>query len=131
MFFIIHLDRRETPPRAWGRRTAPRCSGPFEGNTPTGVGKTFSALPRSICPKKHPHGRGEDQRPGGLFTCQEETPPRAWGRLNSKNIISRSRRNTPTGVGKTYGLFCFFAGTQKHPHGRGEDKSQIRFAILR
>ncbi len=53
-------NRRETPPRAWGRPHLPRLGHNSFRNTPTGVGKTLQpAGPRCIA-QKHPHGRGED-----------------------------------------------------------------------
>ncbi|SMG66899.1 hypothetical protein BMETH_764_2 [methanotrophic bacterial endosymbiont of Bathymodiolus sp.] len=52
--------QRETPPRAWGRRSVASIScSPF-GNTPTGVGKTLGYLKTPARLGKHPHGRGED-----------------------------------------------------------------------
>ena len=51
----------ETPPRAWGRLlNGNNISGP-EGNTPTGVGKTFTSFFVYGGARKHPHGRGEDR----------------------------------------------------------------------
>ena len=49
-------------------------------NTPTGVGKTQTANNGAGGTKKHPHGRGEDQKLLSSFICISETPPRAWGR---------------------------------------------------
>ncbi len=50
----------ETPPRAWGR--LPSLANPvnMNGNTPTGVGKTWPTTPELTTTQKHPHGRGED-----------------------------------------------------------------------
>ena len=31
-------------------------------------------------------------------------------------------RNTPTGVGKTFPIFSCLYMSEKHPHGRGEDR---------
>ena len=70
---------------------------------------------------KHPHGRGEDfpKMRDGIFS--RETPPRAWGRLREKDIMSKGFRNTPTGVGKTKITTRPTDILWKHPHGRGED----------
>ena len=91
----------ETPPRAWGRPDVCWTDPPYNGNTPTGVGKTSrNPMLREIM-EKHPHGRGEDRRTRQGAGRNGETPPRAWGRLS---IAARARmavRNTPTGVGKT------------------------------
>ncbi len=72
--------RRETPPRAWGRRPDRGCERGLHGNTPTCVGKT--RLPggsKNAC-WKHPHVRGEDHMKAGSISGLSETPPRAWGR---------------------------------------------------
>ncbi len=111
----------ETPPRAWGRPNdgcEPRMG---FGNTPTGVGKTHSRGLRASLAAKHPHGRGEDERAAHLDPVDGETPPRAWGRLPRMRPLPWSRRNTPTGVGKTPYTLGYRRGTWKHPHGRGED----------
>ena len=50
----------ETPPRAWGRLDMAARQGCRTGNTPTGVGKTRERSSRRWLPRKHPHGRGED-----------------------------------------------------------------------
>ncbi len=70
-------------------------------NTPTGVGKTVFARSCDPMIRKHPHGRGEDEREGVPFRRPVETPPRAWGRLAVALGDIRTARNTPTGVGKT------------------------------
>ena len=91
----------ETPPRAWGRHAlaCPRTTG--VRNTPTGVGTTPSLSPEGAGGWKHPHGRGDDI----LMTFAEllvlETPPRAWGRLNTDKRTTLDHGNTPTGVGTT------------------------------
>ena len=52
-------------------------------------------------PEKHPHVRGEDTF--GLIWQRNtpETPPRAWGRHQTKDNELVKARNTPTCVGKT------------------------------
>ena len=52
----------ETPPRVWGRPSAPSALSASTGNTPTGVGKTRHVVPRHPPDGKHPHGCGEDSR---------------------------------------------------------------------
>ncbi len=52
---------RETPPRAWGRPALLLPKATPLRNTPTGVGKTIYPHQISVLPRKHPHGRGEDQ----------------------------------------------------------------------
>ena len=115
-----HLDQ-ETPPRAWGRPRIPCLLPSAIGNTPTGVGKTNLLYVPSALAKKHPHGRGEDFSPAVQQAGGEETPPRAWGRLQSSSMQVAKVRNTPTGVGKTFRCGHDNRPNRKHPHGRGED----------
>ena len=112
---------RETPPRAWGRLITRIVTGRATRNTPTGVGKTHVGLLPHIPREKHPHGRGEDQRPRCLTGWSMETPPRAWGRPGRNGRRNGDGGNTPTGVGKTGAESVKLARTKKHPHGRGED----------
>ena len=113
----------ETPPRAWGRPNEPLIEGSFSGNTPTGVGKTRPRATAHNPTGKHPHGRGEDDIHSEKLDGGEETPPRAWGRLDGTAIDSLHRGNTPTGVGKTTAKAYTPRSVEKHPHGRGEDPS--------
>ena len=117
----FHWQRKETPPRAWGRLTRRRAKLIARGNTPTGVGKTTDNIRQSTTCEKHPHGRGEDLilGPNGLPVV--ETPPRAWGRPIFQQTVRLSPGNTPTGVGKTDMSPRDFPAIRKHPHGRGED----------
>ncbi|SMG63121.1 conserved hypothetical protein [methanotrophic bacterial endosymbiont of Bathymodiolus sp.] len=71
------------------------------GNTPTGVGKTYSSIFLNVSQEKHPHGRGEDRHNSANIYKNGETPPRAWGRLLRLYFARARNRNTPTGVGKT------------------------------
>ncbi len=132
---------KETPPRAWGRRSCFPSRDAGGRNTPTGVGKTPTSRHIRRGLQKHPHGRGEDGLPLGFLGLYRETPPRAWGRLDvliemaadeetpprawgrphqhlTQHVVPR---NTPTGVGKTAFLSSVSHLSQKHPHGRGED----------
>ena len=93
--------KSETPPRAWGRQQPFRKFQKYDRNTPTGVGKTKSADPRSPGYGKHPHGRGEDAVLEIVARSGGETPPRAWGRLAAVSVLVSVAGNTPTGVGKT------------------------------
>ena len=111
----------ETPPRAWGRHDVKKPDGRAEGNTPTGVGKTFTFDPDVASSWKHPHGRGEDPLVPLPINEEEETPPRAWGRLKRKQPTDDLDGNTPTGVGKTTASTTAAMNIKKHPHGRGED----------
>ena len=96
-------NRRETPPRAWGRLV-----------------KSFSLF---FVAQKHPHVRGEDEYLYKEASGQRETPPRAWGRRIGNLRGSHKSRNTPTCVGKTLPNLSPEALRQKHPHVRGEDRA--------
>src|SRR5690606_9242548 len=91
----------ETPPRAWGRRTAGCAIHLCAGNTPTCVGKTAFRRGGSYRKRKHPHVRGEDATINGECVSCMETPPRAWGRRQSLCVRCTPKGNTPTCVGKT------------------------------
>ena len=115
----------ETPPRAWGRQGLAIKATNFLRNTPTGVGKTYLTFAAKQLNQKHPHGRGEDDRISSPSRTMMETPPRAWGRPDSRLLITSSLGNTPTGVGKTLPPSTAIGIPWKHPHGRGEDQVSI------
>ena len=117
---ILRRDA-ETPPRAWGRLTNLHRGGLSRRNTPTCVGKTVCYLGHLSARGKHPHVRGEDWARLSRYTCNTETPPRAWGRQNHTQWLSAMAGNTPTCVGKTKRHIERVAAQEKHPHVRGED----------
>ena len=121
-FTIFRIEKRETPPRAWGRRLRLSNRRGSWGNTPTGVGKTLQLVADKSLSGKHPHGRGEDKHQVQTIGYYQETPPRAWGRLHKRKQLQRVIGNTPTGVGKTDNRHASDEPQQKHPHGRGEDR---------
>jgi hypothetical protein len=77
---IRGMREAETPPRAWGRHQQGGVGVLKSGNTPTGVGKTRRLSRALPSPRKHPHGRGEDEPTHLIIKRCAETPPRAWGR---------------------------------------------------
>ena len=99
-------DGSETPPRAWGRH--PRNALKLNGD------------------EKHPPGRGEDMYTAARIVFAIETPPRAWGRAVSGERDCGQRGNTPPGVGKRNTYTRIRMTDQKHPHGRGEERSGSR-----
>ena len=114
-------QRRETPPRTWGRPVQGEGRAPICGNTPTHVGKTLfrpQDVPRE---EKHPHARGEDVSDGTTRGQYRETPPRTWGRHTHQMALRMKERNTPTHVGKTSAGRPAAYRRWKHPHARGED----------
>ena len=91
----------ETPPRVWGRpRVSPNSANQYR-NTPTCVGKTSPVVASAVPKKKHPHVCGEDKPVCQIPCLLLETPPRVWGRPESRGIKIDTDRNTPTCVGKT------------------------------
>ena len=91
----------ETPPQAWGRPAIFDALSDIVGNTPTGVGKTRLSVVMVSESGKHPHRRGEDPSLKLFAGITAETPPQAWGRQREAITLTRTYRNTPTGVGKT------------------------------
>ena len=122
--FLHQEILEETPPRAWGRRSKVHAKAAPVRNTPTGVGKTVFSKLETLTVWKHPHGRGEDCIAASLFFTSSETPPRAWGRHEMRIVHKSQHGNTPTGVGKTHGVYPPQSVPGKHPHGRGEDESR-------
>ena len=118
--------RKETPPRAWGRRKPPLEISPLLRNTPTCVGKTSPTGMSQKISRKHPHVRGEDLPGHTHMTEEEETPPRAWGRRRTARDSPVQDRNTPTCVGKTGYRGLSSTKNEKHPHVRGEDSVASR-----
>ena len=53
----------ETSPPAWGKPMPPDGHRSIERNIPTCVGKTVTLPIRQVAPRKHPHLRGENERP--------------------------------------------------------------------
>ncbi len=111
----------ETPPLAWGRQLSCLSINTGMRNTPTGVGKTDQRDQDQPQRWKHPHWRGEDALAEFKDGSIVETPPLAWGRPATGEPRGPQKRNTPTGVGKTYLRWCLSCCNQKHPHWRGED----------
>ena len=111
----------ETPPHAWGRRERKPAAGREKRNTPTCVGKTFTAVCTASITWKHPHMRGEDNHACLIHHISEETPPHAWGRPTLAISAELCPGNTPTCVGKTICEKMYGNAMEKHPHMRGED----------
>ena len=88
------------------------------------MGKTYRNGYSRHDGKKHPHMRGEDNPGTGPKGRWVETPPHAWGRQKKRHGAEPAFRNTPTCVGKTWQEKRATVFREKHPHMRGEDKSQ-------
>ncbi len=92
---------RETPPRAWRRRYRIFAFQPFDRNTSTSVEKTYFTDRWYHLAKKHLHERGEDCLAAAGRHKRDETPPRAWRRLQNSEETLAMVRNTSTSVEKT------------------------------
>jgi hypothetical protein len=90
---------------------------------PTRVGKTCVDFRYSDFQPDHPHARGENPNGASLTVGSLGPSPRAWGKLETRAMLSEARRTIPTRVGKTMvAVGGEFRGTD-HPHARGENQS--------
>ena len=112
---------QETPPRTWRRPGAHAGSATTDGNTSTDVEKTAPASTSQRLPRKHLHGRGEDEFQHLLAELELETPPRTWRRRCWRLGGNLVGRNTSTDVEKTDKSRLTDLRAGKHLHGRGED----------
>ena len=89
------------------------------------MGKTMTRPLTMQTTRKHPHVHGEDARYVTKKVNGQETPPRAWGRLQQAKSGFLCAGNTPTCMGKTR-INCKADVTLgKHPHVHGEDCSYL------
>ena len=110
-----------SPPRVWGRPKRNPQHSQDRRFTPTGVGKTRTKSPFAHINPVHPHGCGEDLVWPEYKPPVKGSPPRVWGRRAPAPRPARSKRFTPTGVGKTIQAGSSPATLLVHPHGCGED----------
>ena len=75
--------------------------------------------------KKHPHVRGEDRNLTKQGIDKAETPPRAWGRLKSPDLIASKIWKHPHVRGEDPYLWGLAFEWLKHPHVRGEDTERL------
>ena len=115
------IDRRGSPPRAWGQSLDSPDLCCYSRFTPTGVGTIAGRCSGSASPPVHPHGRGDN----GSITSQSITyggsPPRAWGQSPRRLTWRCRRRFTPTGVGTIADCAQANPLHTVHPHGRGDN----------
>ena len=71
--------------------------------------------------EEHPHVRGEELAMSSNFLATVGTPPRAWGRESLSLSRRKSKRNTPTCVGKRLRGSRGLWRRGEHPHVRGEE----------
>ena len=119
------IESAGSPPRVWGKRgNSPSVhrGGRF---TPTRVGKTCMAAPKSRPVAVHPHACGENVPLWFRALAKIGSPPRVWG----KHVLSLSQmrqcRFTPTRVGKTPAIIRWVRMWSVHPHACGENSSAM------
>ena len=71
----------------------------------------------------HPHGRGDNERFGVVWSRVDGSPPRAWGQFNAARSSQSKPRFTPTGVGTMLDRSKYAFPHLVHPHGRGDNSS--------
>ena len=98
---ITYATAAGSPPRAWGRRRIWRWGGAFTRFTPTCVGTTVQSSPSFRPRTVHPHVRGDDAVEIRGLVPDSGSPPRAWGRRDSEDVLPIHARFTPTCVGTT------------------------------
>ena len=123
---VVEAEVAGSPPRAWGRRHARIWSPRSHRFTPTCVGTTtcrWSALRHAPV---HPHVRGDDVQNIYVIMHIVGSPPRAWGRLKSRQGDIARARFTPTCVGTTGDDPRRVSNSAVHPHVRGDDRVSAR-----
>ena len=91
-------------------------------NTSTGVEKTIILFrPVDSC-QKHLHWRGENKTLNFCKLFSIETPPLAWRKRCDNYGEAKKKRNTSTGVEKTYKGKILRGCIEKHLHWRGENQ---------
>ena len=95
--------------------------------TPTGVGTMISPGMARSSATVHPHGRGDNPCPLGVFAIGCGSPPRAWGQLQRGIDNPEGVRFTPTGVGTITPLSHETVCHPVHPHGRGDNAENLRY----
>lgn len=113
------------PPSSRQRRCRPRDDR-LDGQTPTRVGKTWTAAwPCTRC-MTDPHACGEDLVPALQHSNELDRPPRVWGRLLAMHLLVVHRGQTPTRVGKTRAVIAAGVLRWGDPHLRGQRSSRRR-----
>ena len=114
-----------SPPQVWGKLVSHSSRASSARFTPTGVGKTVSALADGRAAEVHPHRCGENMRNAEARNSIGGSPPQVWGKLAAVTDIPEPKRFTPTGVGKTAPAYPNKAPRQVHPHRCGENSWRL------
>ena len=115
------INRRGSPPRAWGQSVIHVALQRRHRFTPTGVGTIGGRRITATLAAVHPHGRGDNDAPDVIPAIRRGSPPRAWGQCGGSCHTTVPRRFTPTGVGTMRFARFAHSGPSVHPHGRGDN----------
>ena len=121
----IGVFRSGSPPRAWGQCILHAVTTSFFRFTPTGVGTMGMLSNECRTTLVHPHGRGDNERFGVVWSRVDGSPPRVWGQFNAARSSQSKPRFTPTGVGTIRTKTTIPPSTKVHPHGRGDNKVRV------
>ena len=110
-----------SPPRAWGQFPPAPARSTWRRFTPTGVGTMGMLSNECRTTLVHPHGRGDNERFGVVWSRVDGSPPRVWGQFNAARSSQSKPRFTPTGVGTIRTKTTIPPSTKVHPHGRGDN----------
>ncbi len=120
-----------SPPRAWGRRREAHGSDALFRFTPTCVGTALRLTTLRSSGTVHPHVRGDGSWTFDSAASASGSPPRAWGRLLSRQPRQRVARFTPTCVGTASEVLQSGSPVSVHPHVRGDgQREQVRNEAL-
>ena len=120
---MVHTSENASigsPPRAWGRRSPSGLTAAASRFTPTCVGTAQRDRPHLGQSAVHPHVRGDGEAALALAEAVGGSPPRAWGRLNRRELAIADIRFTPTCVGTAGAPSQITSMRSVHPHVRGD-----------
>ena len=112
-------NRGGSPPRPWGPPEADTKRVLDIRFTPTPVGTTMTARPKSRPAPVHPHARGDHRTWFSTRSQSPGSPPRPWGPLPRDPPAPYPVRFTPTPVGTTGMASSSWVASSVHPHARG------------
>ena len=115
-----------SPPRAWGQSGVVRCARRRLRFTPTGVGTIVIRFIGIVPAPVHPHGRGDNDDEREAVRLRFGSPPRAWGQCRRRVQRLPAARFTPAGVGTIGTSASIRPALAVHPHGRGDNRSEMR-----
>ena len=98
---------------------------------PTHAGKTSTSSTRHPSPKAHPHSRGENQGLTRDVAGTEGSSPLTRGKHAPGPVPCHTHGLIPTHAGKTPCNPGTPGGARAHPHSRGENTLQSRYAWRR